>query len=147
MKRRIHAIAGMIGFLVILAFWTSTVISELFGSAQVIAQVKSTILLGMLVLIPSMAFAGASGMSMGARRKDAPARAKKKRMPLIAANGLLVLLPSAVFLDARASSGNFDTLFYVVQCVELLVGAVNLTMMGLNIRDGRRMSRRRRSMS
>ena len=82
---------------------------------------------------------------MGGRRKDAPARAKKKRMPFIAGNGLLVLLPAAFFLEARASSGTFDTAFYVVQGVELLAGAANLTMMGLNIRDGRRMAHARKA--
>ena len=128
MKHKIHAIAGVIGFLIILAFWTSTVISELFGTPQDIAHVKSMILMGMFALIPAMAIAGGSGMSMGGRRKDAPARAKKKRMPFIVGNGLLVLLPAAFFLEARASSGTFDTAFYVVQGVELLAGAANLTM-------------------
>ena len=128
MKHKIHAIAGVIGFLIILAFWTSTVISELFGTPQDIAHVKSMILMGMFALIPAMAIAGGSGMSMGGRRKDTPARAKKKRMPFIAGNGLLVLLPAAFFLEARASSGTFDTAFYVVQGVELLAGAANLTM-------------------
>ena len=144
MKQKLHAGAGVLGFVIILSFWTSTVISELFGSAQTIVQVKSLILWGMIVLIPSMAIAGASGMAMGARRKDAPARAKKKRMPFIAANGLLVLLPSAFFLEARATAGIFDTTFYVVQGVELLAGAANLTMIGLNIRDGLRMAKRRK---
>ena len=99
----------------------------------------------MIVLIPAMAIAGGSGMAMGGRRKDAPARAKQKRMPFIAANGLLVLLPSAFFLEARASGGTFDAAFYSVQGIELLAGAANLTMMGLNIRDGRRMARRRKT--
>ena len=145
MKQKIHAIAGTLGFLIILAFWTSTVVSEMFGTPETIARVKSMILMGMFALIPSTAIAGGSGMVLGGRRKDAPARSKKKRMPFIAGNGLLVLLPSAIFLEARASSGSFDTAFYAVQGVELLVGAVNLTMMALNIRDGRRMASRRRS--
>ena len=57
-------------------------------------------------------------------------------MPLIAGNGLIVLVPSAVFLAHLADSGNFGTVFYGVQTLELLVGAVNLALMGLNIRDG-----------
>ena len=144
MKQKLHAIAGVTGFLIILTFWTSTVVSEIFGAPQTIAQVKSMILWGMFGLIPAMAIAGGSGMAMGGRRKDAPARAKKKRMPFIAANGLLILLPAAFFLEAQASRGIFDTVFYIVQGIELFAGAVNLTMMGLNIRDGLRMSRRRR---
>lgn len=142
MKTRIHALAGGIGFLTILTFWTSTVVSELFASHETIAFIKSMILYGMFVLIPAMAIAGGSGMSMGGKRVDAPAVAKKRRMPLIAANGLLVLLPSAFYLASKASAGAFDGWFYAVQTLELIAGAANLTMMGLNIRDGLRITGR-----
>ncbi|MCP4183407.1 MAG: hypothetical protein GY761_08825 [Hyphomicrobiales bacterium] len=143
MKTKVHAIAGVIGFLSILSFWTSTLFSEIFGTPEMIAFVKNMILWGMFVLIPAMAIAGASGMSMGAKRTDAPAAvAKKKRMPIIAANGLLILLPSAVFLESRAAAGIFDTWFYAIQVLELVAGAANLTMMGLNIRDGLKMTGR-----
>jgi len=145
MKVRIHAIAGGIGFLTILTFWTSTVISELFASHQAITAVKQMILYGMVVLIPALAIAGGSGMAMGRRRTDAPALAKKKRMPFIAANGLLILVPSAFYLASKAAAGSFDNWFYGIQAVELIAGAANLTMMGLNIRDGLIMTRRIRS--
>ncbi|WP_299616055.1 hypothetical protein [uncultured Tateyamaria sp.] len=142
MKRRIHAVAGGIGFLMILSFWTSTAISELFASHETIASVKSWILNGMFILIPAMAIVGGSGMAMGRRRKDAPARAKKKRMPIIALNGLLILLPAAWFLAGKAATGEFDSTFYTIQIVELIAGAANLTMMGLNVRDGLKMTGR-----
>lgn len=142
MKNKIHAIAGVIGFLTILTFWTSTVLTELFGSYEMVAFVKAAILKGIFILIPAMAIAEASGMSMGAKRQDAPALAKKKRMPNIAANGLIVLLPSAFFLAYKASAGVFDIWFYTVQVLELVAGAANLTMMGLNIRDGLTMTDR-----
>ena len=70
MKTRIHALAGAIGFLTILAFWTSTVVSELFASHDTVAAVKQMLLYGMFILIPAMAIAGGSGMAMGRRRKD-----------------------------------------------------------------------------
>lgn len=145
MKQKVHAAAGVTAFLIILTFWTSTVLSEVLGTPETIALVKSRILLGMFALIPAMAIAGGSGMAIGRRRKDAPARAKMKRTPFIAANGLLVLLPAAFFLEARAGAGNFDGAFIVVQGIELFAGALNLTMMGMNIRDGRRMAARRKS--
>lgn len=63
-------------------------------------------------------------------------------MPFIGANGILVLIPCAVVLDRWASAGTFDTGFYVVQGVELLAGAINLILMGMNMRDGLRMSGR-----
>lgn len=142
MKTRIHAIAGVVGFLTILTFWTSTAFSELFASHETIATVKAMILKGMFALIPAMVIAGASGMALGGKRTDARARAKKKRMPFIAANGLLILVPAAFFLEARASAGTFDGWFYAVQVLELIAGATNLTLMGLNIRDGLTMTGR-----
>jgi CDGSH-type Zn-finger protein len=145
MKTRVHALAGVTGFFTILAFWTSTAVSELFAGHETVAAVKQSILYGMFILIPAMVIAGASGMSMGKARTDALALAKKRRMPLIAANGLLVLLPSAFYLASKANAGAFDTWFYAVQALELVAGAANLTMMGLNIRDGLRMTGRIRS--
>ena len=90
MKTKIHAIAGGIGFVTILLFWTSPATSELFASHETVATVKALILKGMFILIPAMAIAGGSGMAMGRKRKDALTKAKKTRMPVIALNGLLI---------------------------------------------------------
>ncbi len=60
-------------------------------------------------------------------------------MPVIAANGVLVLVPAALFLAAKARAGEFDAGFYAVQAVELAAGAVNIALLGLNMRDGMRM--------
>ena len=143
MKTRIHAIAGAIGLLMIVLFWTSTVLSEVFGSYETIAAVKGWILYGMFIQIPAMAIVGASGMSLGAGRSERLVSAKKKRMPIIAANGILILLPMAFLLESKASAGTFDTLFYVLQAVELIAGATNFTLMGLNMRDGMSLTGRR----
>ncbi len=144
MKTKIHATAGVIGFLTILTFWSSTVISELFTAHETIAVVKTMILWGMCILIPAMSIAGASGMNLGQKRRDQLTAAKKKRMPFIAANGLLILVPAAIYLQSKAVSGSFDTMFYAVQAIELIAGATNLTLMGLNIRDGRAMTKYKR---
>ena len=142
MKTKVHATAGSIGFLMIALFWTSTVYSELFTDHATVAAVKAAILKGMFVFLPAMAIVGASGMSLGGKRRDRLSLAKKKRMPIIAANGLLVLLPTAFYLESKAASGTFDMIFYAIQVLELLAGAANLTMMGLNILDGLRLTRR-----
>lgn len=136
MKKRIHVAAGISGFAIILVFWLSTVLSEFIGSYQTIAAVKGAILWGMVLLIPCLVIAGASGMSMGRQRQEPPILRKKRRMPIIALNGLLILVPSAFFLADRASAGLFDGWFYGVQGIELLAGATNLCLLSLNIRDG-----------
>ncbi len=134
--RRLHAVAGVTAFVLIAGFWTATVLSELFGSAAQVASVKQAILWCLLLLVPTLAATGASGFRMGRGRSDAGVARKRRRMPLIAANGLLVLVPCAVFLADRAADGVFDAAFIVVQSVELVAGAANLVLIGLNIRDG-----------
>lgn len=146
MIKTIHPIAGVVGFLTILTFWTSTLYSELFTSYATVAFVKASVVKGLYLLVPAMIIVGATGMSIGRRRKDAPAVAKKKRMPIIAVNGLLILVPAAIYLNAKAGTGAFDTSFYVVQVVELIAGAANLTLMAMSIRDGRTMTARRRNL-
>ena len=140
MKTKIHAIAGSVGFLTIATFWISTIGTELFGSYDAIATLKNGILWGMIILIPSMAIVGGSGMSLGKGRTNPGVLRKKKRMPFIALNGLLILLPCAIFLASRANANLFDTTFYTVQGVEIVAGAINLTLMGMNMRDGLRLT-------
>jgi hypothetical protein len=126
-------------------FFVSTILVELFGSHAAVAQLKSLIVTpGLWILIPAIAAAGGSGLFLSKSRRGRLVDTKKKRMPFIAANGLLVLVPSAIFLNRWATAGTFDTTFYVVQVIELIAGAINLTLMGLNMRDGLRMAGRLR---
>lgn len=143
MKLPIHAAAGAIALMTITAFWTSTVLSEIFGDHACIATVKTAILWGMLILIPALATAGASGASLGKGWRLPQVAQKQKRMKLIAANGLLVLLPSAIFLGLRAQAGVFDSLFYTVQGIELIAGAINITLLARNMKDGMALRSRR----
>jgi hypothetical protein len=145
MKVRIHAAAGVVATLCILGFWSSTVIAELFLSPQVIVLVKRSILDAMWLLIPAMAVTGASGFALARGRAGRLLEQKKRRMPFIAANGLLVLLPAAIYLHAKAFAGEFDAAFYGVQTVELLVGAINLSLLGANLLDGLRLAGRLRA--
>ncbi len=136
MKKTIHPIAGTIAMLTIFTFWSSTVVSELFGSYETITLVKSWIPWGFTILIPALAVTGGTGamMAKGARAKRI--LAKQRRMPIIAANGIIVLVPAAFYLAWKAQNGEFDTVFYGVQALELTAGALNLFLMGLNMRDG-----------
>ncbi len=144
MKTKIHAAAGGIALLTITTFWTSTIASELLGTAAQIAWIKTAILYGMLVLIPALATTGGTGFSLGGKWKSPVISNKKRRMKLAAANGILILLPSAFFLAWKAQAGDFDMWFMVVQAAELIAGATNITLLSLNMRDGLQMSKRRR---
>lgn len=144
MKTIIHATTGLIAMLCVLSFWTSTAIAELFLSPQAVVAVKQAVLYGMCVLVPAMAVTGGSGFALAGARSGRLVEGKKKRMRLIALNGLLIMLPSAFLLFRKATAGEFDSLFYAVQTLELLVGIVQLCLLGLNFRDGLRLAGRMR---
>ncbi|MBV7435367.1 hypothetical protein KRX19_10050 [Cardiobacteriaceae bacterium TAE3-ERU3] len=140
--RNIHVGAAVLATLGIATFWLSTITAELFMSHDSIATVKMLICCAMFIFIPTMAITGATGMKMGAKSPHPNIVRKRKRMPIIALNGLLVLLPCAIYLNHLASAGQFTTTFYVVQIIEIIAGATNLTMMILSMRDGITLHRR-----
>ncbi|OXT02407.1 hypothetical protein B7H23_05780 [Notoacmeibacter marinus] len=142
MTRLVHPVAGALALLTILSFWLSTALVELFGTIPMIVLVKQAIPWGFLLLVPSLAIAGGSGMALNRGRTGGLGMEKKRRMPFIAANGILILAPAAFFLAWKAGQGQLDAAFYAVQIVELLAGAVNVVLLGLNMRDGLRMTGR-----
>ena len=147
MTKFIHPIAGTIAILTIAVFWLSTVLSELIASPATVIAVKTAIPWGFLLLIPALAAAGGSGFVLAKGRRAGLVGAKARRMPIIAANGILILIPSALFLAARARAGEFDAAFYGVQVLELMAGATNITLLGLNMRDGLKLKGRFRRQS
>lgn len=145
MPKHVHLIAGILAPLCIAIFFLATIVIELSGSNAAVAQLKSLIVTpGLWIMVPLIAAAGGSGMFLARSHKGRLVDAKVKRMPFIATNGLLVLVPCAIVLSRWAAAGSFDTRFYVVQAIELIAGATNLTLMGLNARDGLRMTGRLR---
>ena len=139
----IHRFAASVSILCIALFFSATIFVELLGTAESIAIVKSLIVWpGLFILVPAIALTGGSGFALAQSRNGKLVEQKKKRMPFVGVNGIFVLVPCAIFLDRWASSGSFDTYFYIVQCVELLAGAINLVLMGMNMKDGLRMNGR-----
>lgn len=145
MLRILHPLAGTVALGLIVTFWLSTALAELSGSLPAVVAVKTTIPWGFLALVPALAAAGASGAVLSRLRRDGRAAAKLRRMRLIAANGILVLVPSALFLASRAAAGAFGPGFIAVQAIELAAGATNIVLLSLNLRDGLRMTGRLRT--
>lgn len=149
MKKTIHRAAGLTAFVLVLAFFLSTIAVELVGGPGAVAVVKRSILYGLVLLVPAMAAVGGTGMGLAGTNPEGRVGTKKRRMPVIALNGVVVLIPSAVVLDRLASAAfaagvDPGPAFYAVQAVELAAGAVNFTLMAMNIRDGLAVSRTRR---
>ncbi len=147
MTKVIHPVAGTIALSTIATFWFSTVLSELFASQAAVIAVKTAIPWGFFLLVPALAAVGGSGLALAKGRHAGLVGAKAKRMPVIAANGILILIPAALFLAYKARHGEFDSIFYAVQALELVAGAANISLLGLNMRDGLMMKGRLRRRS
>ncbi len=143
MVKTLHPIAGAAALVTIITFWMATVLSELFASEPMVVAVKTTIPWGFILLIPLLAAAGGSGFLLARGRRAGLVGLKAKRMPLIAGNGILILVPAALFLACKAERTDFDGVFYAVQGIELLAGAINIMLLALNMRDGLKMRRGR----
>jgi hypothetical protein len=139
MLTNLHRIAALLAFLFIATFMISTVIAELFLSHASVAAVKQAIVYALFVLVPLLMMTGGSGFALARGNRSLLLNAKRRRMPLITLNGLLVLIPVAIFLNVKAGQGEFDTLFYGAQVIELIAGALNLWLIGWNARDGLRL--------
>ena len=122
----------------------STALAELFAPEATVVAVKTAIPWGFVLLVPALAAAGGSGFALAKGRRAGLVGAKLRRMPFIAANGILVLVPAAFFLASKARAGAFDAVFYWVQALELAAGATNIALLSLNMRDGLRLKGRLR---
>jgi len=138
---KLHAATGIIGLMIVLSFFSATLVAELLGTEQQVVYVKQFIFYSIWLLIPVMAATGLSGFKFSAATDSSGKSSKRRRMKLIAANALLILIPSAVFLKTAAVNGDFGTIFYLVQAAELAAGGVNLFLLILNARDGIRLVR------
>lgn len=145
MKTFIHAIAGTLALITLVTFWTSSIFVEIFGSTQNIASIKTGILYGLIILIPTLMITGGSGFFLAGGRKARILEDKKKRMKIIAFNGVIFLFPSALFLAFRAQAFNLDTWFYGVQAVELIAGLTNISLLFMNMKAGIKLSRNHRN--
>ncbi|AKH19960.1 membrane protein [Sedimenticola thiotaurini] len=135
----LHRFAALVAILCVAMFFSATLLVEIFGDTTTIATVKSLIVSpGLFILVPSIALTGGSGFALAKSRNGKLTQLKKRRMPIIGANGIVVLIPCAILLDHWASAGMLGTHFYIVQSIELLAGGINLILMAMNIRDGRR---------
>lgn len=144
MKAIAHAAAGTLAMLLVTAFLIGTVYAELTLDEALIAETKRLVLYGLCLLIPAMAITGGSGFSLASGRVGGIVEAKKKRMRLIAANGMLVMLPSAIWLHMQASARQLGTAFAIVQAIEIAGGLLQLTLLGRNFRDALKLSGRLR---
>ena len=134
---RVHLAAAVGAVVVIVTFLISSAVTELIGTAGEVHALRHDIMLGLPLLIACLVMAALTGRRLGGRSKAPVVRRKQRRMTLIAALGVAVLVPCAVVLNYRAMGA--------LEITELVAGGLNLTLLGLNFRDGRALTRRRRT--
>jgi hypothetical protein len=127
---------GFLAMMMIVSFFFSSIIVELVGDEQAVALVKQMIVYGLFILIPAMAITGILGRAVTGARQGRLIKTKMKRMIVVAVNGIVILIPCAIALNNLAASGQFGPTFYTIQGIELSAGAVNIILIGLNMRDG-----------
>lgn len=138
-QRTLHATAATLGLIFIATFFISTVIAEIGGDRGTIVRVKTGIFYAIFALVPIMATAGLLGRRLAGTSQAPIIKRKMRRMQLVAMNAVAILIPCVVVLYWLASQGRFGWQFVAVQAVELLAGAVNVMLLGLNLRDGLRL--------
>ncbi len=139
--RRLHAISSGLAILLISTFLAATLVAELSGVPSFLVTVKQGIAYGLVVLVPTMATIGLSGTRLAGTSTAPIIQRKRRRMTLIAANGLLILVPCALTLAWLATTNVFGQAFYLVQALELIAGPINITLLILNMRLGMAMRR------
>lgn len=138
----VHGIVANVVILMVIVFWGSTVISELFLDQQAIKLVKQSIVYyGLPFMIVAMMITGMTGFLLGKESNYLPILNKKKRMPFIVFNGLFVMVPLAIYLNYKAANNAFDSWFVIMQVVELSIGIVQLSLLGKNFTEGIKISK------
>jgi len=139
---RLHLAAAAGAIAVITTFLVASAVTELAGDAGDIRVLRRGILLGLPLLIGFLITAALTGRRLAGRSRSAVVRRKRRRLQAAAAAGLLVLVPCALILDHLASAPT-GPVVAALEIAELSFGALNLSLLTLNFRDGRRMTRRR----
>ncbi len=142
---RVHVAAAVGALAVITTFLAFSGVTELLGGTGDVRVLRHGILLGLPLLIACLATAGLTGWRLAGGSRSAVLRRKQRRLQAAAAVGLLVLVPCALILNHLAAAPATGLTFTTLQITELAFGTVNLSLLALNFRDGRRITRRRRA--
>lgn len=136
-----HIISTSIAVVTIGCFFSFSLVAEIMGNQEFIKQIKIGVLYGLPVLLVAMPMLAMTGKKLAGNSKSTIVATKMKRMKFVAFNGV-ILISLAIYLYFRAVNNNIDSTFLGVQIIELLFGAINLTLLGLNIKAGMKLSGR-----
>ncbi|SEH33401.1 hypothetical protein [Magnetospirillum fulvum] len=133
----IHPLAARATLGLFVLIWGSAVAAGLFADREMLAFIKEVVVWTLFLLTPLTMLTAGTGLILGRARPGPITDRKRRRLRLIVAIGIVILLPATLVLDAMVQSDSYDaTLFLVFQGIELVAGLVLLTLMGISVRDG-----------
>ena len=141
---RAHRSAAVGALALITTFLLSSAVTELIGNAADVHRLRQWIVFGLPLLIGFLAVAALTGRRLARKSKAAVIRRKQRRMQIVAVAGIVVLVPCALLLSYQTASASARGAVNALEITELLAGALNLTLLVLNFRDGRGLARRPR---
>ncbi len=141
---RTHLSAAVGALALITTFLLSSVITELMGNAADVHRIRQWIVFGLPLLVGCLAATALTGRRLARKSKASVLRRKQRRMQIVAAAGIVLLVPCAVLLSYLTASASARGVVSALEITELLAGALNLTLLVLNFRDGRGLTRRPR---
>jgi len=136
---KFHFIATIVAVITIVSFFSMSLYAEILGDHSFIKAVKEFIVYALPILIISMPSLAISGNKLAGKSKNALVMQKRTRMKFIMLNGF-VLVFLAIYLYYRSNFQEIDTTFFVLQLAEFAFGLSNLTLIGLNARNGMQLS-------
>lgn len=138
---RIHIITTAIALTTISSFFSFSLIAEIIGENLFIKKVKTGILYCLPILVFTMPLLGITGKKLAKKSKSNIITKKMARMKLIVINGILLIF-IAIYLYYKAIYDYIDDTFFYFQILELVLGLFNLILIGLNIKSGRKLSKK-----
>jgi hypothetical protein len=140
----IHRLSAVLALVILSSFWIATLVSELLLDVAAVMATKRGIAFALVLLVPCMAALNISGARITGAR-NGPLIARKRRiLRIMGANAALVLVPCALALFWLSRDGSLGTTFYALQAIELVAGALNVTLLLVNVRAGLKLAGRLR---
>jgi hypothetical protein len=141
---RAHLAAAVGAVALIATFLVSSAVTEVIGNAGDVHSLGQWIVFGLPALIACLATAALSGRRLAGKSRAKVLRRKQRRMQIVAAAGIVVLVPCALILDDLSAGASASSVVTALEITEILAGALNLTLLVLNFRDGRGLTRPRK---
>ena len=140
MKTLYHAAAGISSLTCLLIFLVATINVEYSYSAPEMIAAQGVMLQTMWVYIPLIFTAGGIGYILSKERKERIVQVKKRRMVIIIAVSLFILMPCIYTLANAARYEIAGTIFSRIEILEVLSLILLIALLGLNARDGARLT-------